>query len=236
VVLHIGAPEAALQPALLGSSAALRVGQQVLAIGNPFGFQHTLTSGIVSGLNREIRSQVGSVIPGGIQTDAAINPGNSGGPLLDSSGRVVGVNTAIFTNTGTSAGVGFAIPMATVSRVVPQLIERGQVARAGLGVQVASEAVAQKLQVGRGALVQALVADGAGARAGLLATRRGLSGIVAGDVIVGIDGERVGSSGDLVNVLDQLAVGQEVRLQVQRAGDGAGLQLMTLTAVLQEDK
>jgi S1-C subfamily serine protease len=209
---------------------------QVLAIGNPFGFQHTLTSGIVSGLNREIRSQVGSVIPGGIQTDAAINPGNSGGPLLDSSGRVVGVNTAIFTATGTSAGVGFAIPMSTVARVVPQLIERGAVARAGLGVQIASEAVAQKLQAGRGALVAAVAADGAAARAGVLPTRRGLSGIVAGDLIVGIDGQRVGSSGDLVNVLDQLAVGQEVQLQVVRSGDAAGPQQLSLTAVLQEDK
>jgi S1-C subfamily serine protease len=132
--------------------------------------------------------------------------------------------------------VGFAIPIATVQRVVPQLIERGQVARAGLGVQVASEAVALKLQVTRGALLQAVTPDGAAAKAGLLPTRRGLSGIIAGDVILGIAGQRVNGSGDLVNSLDQLAVGQEVQLEVQRWGDGAGPQLMTVTAVLQEEK
>ncbi len=146
------------------------------------------------------------------------------------------VNTAIFTNTGTSAGVGFAIPIATVQRVVPQLIARGQVARAGLGVQVASQAVALKLQVTKGALVAALEPDGAAAKAGLLPTRRGLSGIIAGDVILGIDGQRVGSSGDLVNALDQLPVGQEVQLDVQRWGDAAGPQLMSVAAVLQEEK
>ncbi len=132
--------------------------------------------------------------------------------------------------------MGFAIPIATVQRVVPQLIERGQVARAGLGVQVASEAVALKLQVTRGALLQAVTPDGAAAKAGLLPTRRGLSGIIAGDVILGIAGQRVNGSGDLVNSLDQLAVGQEVQLEVQRWGDGAGPQLMTVTAVLQEEK
>lgn len=132
--------------------------------------------------------------------------------------------------------MGFAIPIATVQRVVPQLIARGQVARAGLGVQVASEAVALKLQVTRGALLQAVTPDGAAAKAGLLPTRRGLSGIIAGDVVLGIAGQRVNGSGDLVNALDQLAVGQEVELEVQRAGDGAGPQLMTVTAVLQEEK
>jgi S1-C subfamily serine protease len=135
-VVKVNAPVNVLQPIVLGDSAALRVGQQCLAIGNPFGFDHTLTTGVISGLNREIRSQAGSVIPGGIQTDAAINPGNSGGPLLDSSGRLIGVNTAIFTPTGTSAGVGFAIPVDTVARVVPQLIAKGRVTRPALGVQV----------------------------------------------------------------------------------------------------
>ena len=135
-VLKINAAPDQLRPLQLGQSSSLRVGQQCLAIGNPFGFDHTLTTGVISGLNREIKSQAGSVIPGGIQTDAAINPGNSGGPLLDSSGRLIGVNTAIFTPTGTSAGVGFAIPVDTVSRVVPQLITKGRVTRPSLGVVV----------------------------------------------------------------------------------------------------
>jgi S1-C subfamily serine protease len=135
-VLKIEVAPNELRPLMLGQSSSLKVGQQCLAIGNPFGFDHTLTTGVISGLNREIRSQAGSVIPGGIQTDAAINPGNSGGPLLDSTGRLIGVNTAIFTPTGTSAGVGFAIPVDTVARVVPQLITKGRVTRSSLGVVV----------------------------------------------------------------------------------------------------
>ncbi|RZB71147.1 Protease Do-like 8, chloroplastic isoform B [Glycine soja] len=126
-VLKVEAPKDILRPIKVGQSSSLKVGQQCLAIGNPFGFDHTLTVGVISGLNRDISSQTGVTIGGGVQTDAAINPGNSGGPLLDSKGSLIGINTAIFTRTGTSAGVGFAIPSSTVLRIVPQLIQFGKV-------------------------------------------------------------------------------------------------------------
>ena len=132
--------------------------QSVLAIGNPFGFDSTLTSGIVSGMDRQIRSQAGSLISGAIQTDAAINPGNSGGPLLNARGELVGLNTAIFSNTGSSVGVGFAIPVDTVTRIVPQLIEFGRVVRPSLNITLAGDQIAQQLRVKGGALVQARAA------------------------------------------------------------------------------
>ncbi|GLC58336.1 hypothetical protein PLESTB_001347900 [Pleodorina starrii] len=235
VLKLLGAPPSALRPVQLGSSAGLRVGQQCLAIGNPFGFGHTLTSGVISALNRDIRSQLGTTIPGGIQTDASINPGNSGGPLLDSSGRLIGVNTAIFTPTGSSAGVAFAIPVDMVNRVVPQLIQNGKVLRASLDAQIATDSVAQRLKVGRGALVQAVVQGGAADRAGLLPTRRGLSGIITGDVIQAVNGRPVNSGGDLLVALDGLAGGDTAALRVIRSTD-QGLQELELPVVLSQDK
>ncbi|KAG2495560.1 hypothetical protein HYH03_006160 [Edaphochlamys debaryana] len=229
------APASALRPLPLGSSEGLRVGQQCLAIGNPFGFTLTLTSGVISALNRDIRSQLGTTIPGGIQTDAAINPGNSGGPLLDSSGRLIGVNTAIFTPTGVSTGVGFAVNIDMVRRVVPQLIANGKVSRPSLEVQIATDAVAARLQVGRGALVQATTPGGVGERAGLLATRRGLSGIVTGDVIQAINGRPINSSGDLLAALDGMEAGQQAALRVIRSTD-QGLKEVEVQLVLAEDK
>lgn len=201
-------------------------------------------TGVISGLNREIRSQLGTIIPGGIQTDAAINPGNSGGPLLDSAGAVIGVSCAIFTPTGTSAGIGFAIPIDTVKRVVPQLIAAGRVVRGSLNITVAGDATAQKLSAPRGAMVQAAAADSAGGRAGLLPIRRGLAGLIAGDVITAVNDTPVTGSGDLFNVLDQFAVGDVVQLRIVRAGgggsDGAGgaggQQQLVLAATLEEDK
>ncbi|KAI8465432.1 MAG: putative protease degQ precursor [Monoraphidium minutum] len=219
-VLRVTAPAGGLQPVSLGESAAVRVGQQVLSIGNPFGaFDHTLTTGVVSALNRDIRSQTGSIIPGGIQTDAAINPGNSGGPLLNSAGRLIGINTAIFTNTGSSAGIGFAIPVDTVKAVVPQLIAGGKAVRAGLNAQVASDIVAQKLGVKAGALLQSVAPGGAAAAAGLLATRRGLGGIIPGDAVLTVDGRPVGNAAALLGALERYTVGDEVELLVSRAGD-----------------
>eukprot|EP00899_Mesostigma_viride_P025414 jgi/Mesvir1/6057/Mv00790-RA.1 len=221
-VLQINAPPSTLRPVTVGTSSSLRVGQRCLAIGNPFGFDHTLTVGIISGLDRDIQSQAGTVISGGIQTDAAINPGNSGGPLLDSQGRLVGINTAIFTRTGTSSGVGFAIPIDTVARVVPQLINAGKLTRAGLNAQFASERVAKQLQITKGALILSLPSGGAAIKAGLLATRRGLGGnIVAGDVITGVDKYEVKSPKDLFKVLDGYNVGDTVVLKVERLADGS---------------
>ncbi|KAK9908391.1 hypothetical protein WJX75_007197 [Coccomyxa subellipsoidea] len=235
-VLRIGAPKEALRPARLGQSGQLRVGQQVLAIGNPFGFDHTLTTGVISGLGRQIQSQVGSSIGGAIQTDAAINPGNSGGPLLDSAGRVIGVNTAIYTASGTSAGVGFAIGIDTVRRVVPQLLQFGKVTRPALNVQLASEAVARQLKVTRGAMVQAVAPNSAAAKAGLLPTRRALSGIVAGDVIIGLDSRPVTKPGDLALALDDCSVGDKIVLTVQRGvGNSQGPQQLKLPLELEAE-
>lgn len=216
-VLDVDAPVELLRPVKLGQSSKLRVGQRCLAIGNPFGFDHTLTVGVVSGLNRDIFSQTGVVIGGGIQTDAAINPGNSGGVLLDSNGNLIGINTAIFTRTGTSAGVGFAIPIDTVAKLVPQLIAYGKVMRPGLNVQFAPEAVAKQLNVRSGALVLTVPDKSAAAKAGIIATRRGLTGnILLGDVIVGVGETTVKNPQELTKALDSYQVGDQILLKVQR--------------------
>ncbi|PNH07229.1 Protease Do-like 8, chloroplastic [Tetrabaena socialis] len=194
-----------------------------------------MITGVVSALGRDIKSQLGTTIPGGIQTDASINPGNSGGPLLDSAGRLIGVNTAIFTPTGSSSGVGFAVPVNMVKRVVPQLIQFGRVSRPSLEVQIANDGVAQRLKVGRGALIQAVTPGGAGDKAGLLPTRRGLSGIVTGDVIQGVNGQAVNSSGDLLAALDALAAGDEATLRFIRSTD-QGLQELECKVTLAQDK
>ena len=198
-VLRVSAPREFVVPISRGSR--VRVGQTVLAIGNPFGYDHVLTTGVVSGLERSVASAPGSLVTGAIQTDAAINPGNSGGPLLDSSGNLVGLNTAIFSPNGsTGVGVGFAIPVSTLERAVPQLIEFGRIIRPTLGISLAPEGIASQLRVKGGALVQAAVPGGPGERAGLLPTRRGLGGIVTGDVIVGIDDDPVRSAAEFNEV------------------------------------
>ncbi|KAL3159581.1 hypothetical protein ABBQ38_009994 [Trebouxia sp. C0009 RCD-2024] len=235
VVLRLLNLQEALQPMQLGESGKVRIGQQVLAIGNPFGFDHTLTTGVVSGIGREIQSQAGAVIGGGIQTDAAINPGNSGGPLLDSQGRVIGVNTAIFTNTGTSAGVGFAIPIDIVRSIVPQLIQYGKVVRPALNIQLSTDQVARALRVSSGALVQSVGPNSAAVKAGLLPTRRGLTGIITGDVITGINDRKVTKGADLALALDSFQVGDRVTLKVRRGEEGAqGTQDLTLSLTLEE--
>jgi len=225
-VLKVEAPSELLRRLPVGTARSLKVGQRVLAIGNPFGFDHTLTAGIVSGLNRDIFSETGVVIGGGIQTDASINPGNSGGPLLDSRGRLVGVNTAIFTRSGTSSGVGFAISADTVERTVPQLIEYGKVVRPGLNVQLAAQSIAAQLGVKSGALILQVPADSVAARAGLQPTRRSLTGISLGDVIVAINGLQVGTSADVGRILDTFRVGDEVMLRVLRGGQTVDVSLL----------
>ncbi|KAL3844655.1 hypothetical protein ACJIZ3_002058 [Penstemon smallii] len=193
-VLKVDASSELLRPIKVGPSSSLKVGQQCLAIGNPFGFDHTLTVGVISGLNRDINSQTGVTIGGGIQTDAAINPGNSGGPLLDSKGHLIGINTAIFTQTGTSAGVGFAIPSSTVVKIVPQLIQFGKVVRAGLNVEIAADLIANQLNVRNGALILQVPKNSSAAKAGLVPTTRGFAGnIVLGDIILAVDGKPVSS-------------------------------------------
>ncbi|KAH7845915.1 hypothetical protein Vadar_007435 [Vaccinium darrowii] len=195
-VLKVEASEELLRPIKVGPSSSLRVGQQCLAIGNPFGFDHTLTVWVLSGLNRDISSRTGVTIGGGIQTDAAINPGNSGGPLLDSKGNLIGINTAIFTSTGTSAGVGFAIPSSTVAKIIPQLIQFGKVYLAGLNVDIAPNLVSNQLNVRKGALVLQVPGNSLAAKAGILPTTRGFAGnIVLGDIIVAVDNKQLWSSG-----------------------------------------
>ncbi|EES10940.1 hypothetical protein BDA96_06G117700 [Sorghum bicolor] len=219
-VLKVDAPTDLLKPIIVGQSSALRVGQQCLAIGNPFGFDHTLTVGVISGLNRDIFSQAGVTIGGGIQTDAAINPGNSGGPLLDSKGHMIGINTAIFTQTGTSAGVGFAIPSSTVLKIAPQLIQFGKVRRAGLNVDFAPDPIAYQLNVRNGALILKVPGGSAAAKAGLAPTGRGFAGnIVLGDIIVAVDGKPVKGKSDLLRVLDDYGVGDQVTLTIRRGSE-----------------
>ncbi len=234
-VLKIKAPRNRLEPLLIGTSQNLEVGQKVFAIGNPFGLDQTLTTGVISGLGREIRARTGRVIQEVIQTDAAINPGNSGGPLLNSAGELIGVNTAIYSPSGASAGIGFAIPVDAVSRVVPQLIATGRVTRPGLGVSVAAENVAQRLRI-EGVLVFNVVEGGPAEKAGLRPTTREEQGNVElGDVIQAVNGKKVSSSDELFARLEQFDVGDTITLSVLRgAHSGSESQLeiqVTLGAI-----
>jgi S1-C subfamily serine protease len=217
-VLIIDAPQSRLTPIAVGASNDLQVGQKVLAIGNPFGLDRSLTTGVISAVGREIESVTRRPIKNMIQTDAAINPGNSGGPLLDSAGRLIGVNTAIFSPSGTYAGIGFAIPVDEVNRVVPQLIRHGKITRPGLGVQIAPDQVAKQLGL-KGVLIMGVQPDSPAAKAGLRGTRRDESGrIQVGDVITAIDGEKVESVNQLLDRLEKYKVGSSVEVTFLRDG------------------
>jgi len=226
-VIKVNVPASRLHPVELGDSDALRVGQRAIAIGNPFGFEQTMTTGIVSGLGRVVRQETGFSLPQLIQTDAAINPGNSGGPLLDSHGRVIGVTTLIYSNSGSNAGVGFAVPVNTVKRVVPSLIATGRYADAWLGIQGVSvtSLLAEELDlpVEQGVLVQTVVQGGPAAKAGLQGGNRqttfeGLPLTTGGDIIVAIDGKAVQDMDNLIVYLTDKTVGQKVALTVLRNG------------------
>jgi S1-C subfamily serine protease len=217
-VLRIEAPPERLRPLPRGTSRDLRVGQYTMAIGNPFGLDQTLTTGVISALNRRIRAQNGRPIQGVIQTDAAINPGNSGGPLLDSAGRVIGINTAILAPEGSYVGIGFAVPVDTVNRAVPQLITSGRVTRPGIGVSLAQQRVVRELGL-EGALVVDVARGSAAERAGLRPTRQDTSGrLVLGDLIVAVNGEPVADAEDLTLRLEQRQIGETVRVTVDRNG------------------
>ena len=206
-----------MRPVAVGASSDLQVGQAVFAIGNPFGLDHTLTTGVISGLDREISSEFGGRISGVIQTDAAINPGNSGGPLLDSAGRLIGMNTAILSPSQASAGIGFAVPVDAINRIVPRLIRGEKAPRAGFGVRLVSDAQARQMEV-EGVLVLDVLADSAAEKAGLQPTRRdrATGSIRLGDVIVAVDGKPVKDRGDLFVVLDARKVGDAVKVTVLR--------------------
>jgi S1-C subfamily serine protease len=216
-VLKIDAPTKQLRPIPIGSSHDLQVGQKALAIGDPFGLDQTLTTGVVSALGREIRTHGGRPLAGMIQTDAAINPGNSGGPLLDSAGRLIGVNTAIYSPSGAYAGIGFAIPVDTVNQVIPELLRHGKIVRPSLGIRLADPQVARQLGVESGALVFDVLHDSPAANAGLRSTRRDASGeIQLGDIIIALDGKPVKKPQDLFRLMEQDQVGQKVKLTLVR--------------------
>jgi S1-C subfamily serine protease len=220
-VLRIGVGTGRPEPLPIGTSHDLRVGQKVFAIGNPFGLDWTLTTGIVSALNRELPSEVGTVIEGLIQTDAAINPGNSGGPLLDSAGRLIGVNTAIYSPSGANAGIGFAVPVDAVNRVVPRLIAAGRYLRPALGVRVEqqiNDALSARLGI-EGVFVLEVEPGSAAERAGIRPARIGRDGsFLPGDVIVALGERPVRRVADLLAALDRHEPGQEVTVAVLRDG------------------
>jgi S1-C subfamily serine protease len=230
-VLRIDAPAERLVPLAVGTSADLLVGQKVFAIGNPFGLDQTLTTGVISALGRVITARTGRTIDGVIQTDAAINPGNSGGPLLDSAGRLIGMNTAIYSPSGTSSGVGFAVPVDTINRVVPQLLAHGRIIRPGFGVRIADDVAARRFGLREGVLVYDVSPGSTGEKAGIRGTYRDARGrLVLGDVIVAVDGEPVRDTNELLNLMDRYEVGREVEVTVIRDGERLSLEA-TLQAV-----
>ncbi len=216
-VLQIQAPDDALVPVTVGASQDLRVGQKVLAIGNPFGLDHTLTTGVVSALGRTIKSLSNRTIEGVIQTDAAINPGNSGGPLLDGTGRLIGVNTQIVSPSGAFSGIGFAVPVDTVNRIVPELIKHGKLIRPGLGVSLVPDAMARRWGV-KGLIVGKVSRGGAADRAGLKGARETVTGQVElGDIITAVAGKSVTTIDELLDVMEKHKVGDQVMVEILRA-------------------
>lgn len=215
-VLKIEAPKELLIPLSRADSDNLLVGQAVYAIGNPFGLDHTLTTGVISALGREITSVSGLPIKDAIQTDAAINPGNSGGPLLDSSGRLIGVNTSIYSPSGAYAGIGFCIPSDVVNWVVPDLIQYGKLMRPDIGVQFANASANQRFGF-KGALVVDVIKGSAAAKVGIRSTLRDRYGNIRwGDIVVGLDGEKVESRNDLLLLLEEYKAGDLVKLTIVR--------------------
>lgn len=212
-VLRIRNPRQLPSPVALGSSSELKVGQSAFAIGNPFGLDQSLTSGIISALKRRLPTSGGREITNVIQTDTAINPGNSGGPLLDSAGRLIGVNTAIISPSGSSAGIGFAVPVDIVNRVVPELIRNGRVPTPGIGIAAASEAVATRMGV-EGVIVVRVAPGGPAERAGIRGVDFGTGEL--GDVIVQADGKPVRRLSDLADQIEQVGAGKSVRIGLKR--------------------
>ena len=234
-VIRVDAPTELLREVRLGDSSALRVGQRAIAVGNPFGFEQTMTTGIISALGRVVRQESGFSLPQLIQTDAAINPGNSGGPLLNARGEVIGVNTLIFSNSGSSSGVGFAVPVNTVKRVVPSLIATGRYEDPWLGISglsitpVAAEAL--DLPIEQGILIQEVVPDGPANRAGLLGSYEQTESDegplpTSGDIIVAIDGVALRDMDDLIVYLAEATVGQTVTLDIIREGERQSVDLI----------
>jgi S1-C subfamily serine protease len=217
-VLRISPPAGTLVPlSILPEGIDLEVGQKALAIGNPFGLDHTLTTGVISALGREIAGYGQVTIKGMIQTDASINPGNSGGPLLDSSGRLIGMNTMIFSQSGQSAGIGFAVPVATVRRVVTQIVATGKVEVVGIGVTLVPDPAVRRVGV-HGVAILEVTAGSPAEAAGIHGVSRTERGIALGDVIVSVDGVDVRSYDDLYNAFDTRHAGEVAKIGVLRDG------------------
>lgn len=223
-VIKIKAPQEKLRPIPFGDSSALKVGQKVLAIGNPFGLDRTLTVGIISSLGRTMRAPDGRLIRGVIQTDAAINPGNSGGPLLDSSGRMIGINNAIFSPVGANIGIGFAIPVNTAKKVVPQIIQKGYVSRPWVGItgqDIGSELAKVLKLPSTGVLIAKVEKDSPAQRAGLrggsdLVVIGNLQIIVGGDLITAIDGKPIKNMDHLIEEIESRGIGKDIQLTILR--------------------
>lgn len=206
-----------LRPIDFGQSTNLKIGQDVLAIGTPFGLDRTLTNGIVSGLGRKIQSVSGRPIEGMIQTDAAINPGNSGGPLLDSDGRMIGMNTAIYSPSGAYAGIGFAVPIDIMTRLVPQIIKYGRARKPSLGISLLDDYYARRLGV-RGVIVYEVLDDSPAAKAGIKPTQIDSFGrINLGDIILALNDQKVTSANDLLDLLEKHEIGDRITLTLLRA-------------------
>ena len=232
-VLKIKAPDDRLKPIKIGESKNLLVGQKAFAIGNPFGFDQTLTTGVISALGREIESVTRRPITGVIQTNAAINPGNSGGPLLDSAYRLIGINTAIYSPTGSYAGIGFAVPVDTINRIVPQLIEYGKVIKPGLGINIAPDSFVSTRLNTSGVLILNVIEGGGAEKAGLKATTQSANGKISlGDIIKKVEGKNVEDSSDLFRILDDKVVGDTVNVTVDRDGKDLNFEV-TLGALTQ---
>jgi 2-alkenal reductase len=227
-VIKVTAPFDQLRPVALGDSSALQVGQRAIAVGNPFGFEQTMTTGIISALGRVVRQDSGFSLPQLIQTDAAINPGSSGGPLLNSRGEVIGVNTLIFSSSGSNAGIGFAVPVNAVKRVVPSLIAEGTYADPWLGIRGLSltpmVAETLTLPVDRGVMLRSVVSVGPAAKAGLQGNDRVIEtefgpAPTGGDIIVSLDGSTIRNMDDLINGLSETIVGQVIMIGIVRDGE-----------------
>jgi S1-C subfamily serine protease len=224
-VLKVDAPPKLLAPVHVSKSTQLEVGQKTVAIGNPFGLDHTLTTGVISALGRQVQGAGGVTIRDMIQTDAAINPGNSGGPLLDSSGQLIGMNTMIFSKSGSSAGIGFAVPVSTISRIVDQIVKTGRAEQLGLNIGIDPlQKLERRLGI-RGVIVLAVPPDSPAAKAGLRGLTRTRQGLALGDVIVGIDDKRVESFDDLYSTIDTHKPGDTVKVTVLRGEQTQTLQL-----------
>jgi S1-C subfamily serine protease len=238
-VIQITPPAEGLTVVQMGDSDKLVVGQKVLAIGNPFGLDRTLTTGVISGLQRPIRARNGRPIDAAIQTDASINPGNSGGPLLDKNGRMIGINSQILSPAGGSVGVGFAVPVNTAKRIIPQLIANGEVRRPKMGADIrgVEQLIEQgfKLPIKKGLLVVAVLPGGTAAQAGLKGVTEDPStgDEVIGDVITAIDGQPMASQDDLYRFLDKKNIGDTVKIEIMRDGKAQTLPVKLLPAPAQ---